>query len=188
MIPELQPYFDQAKEQMDEAVSFLKRELGHIRAGKATPQLLDGIKVDYYGAMTPLNQLANISTPDPRLITVEPFDKSSMKEVEKAIMSSGLGLNPNNDGTLIRIPLPVLSEERRKDLVKVSREKAEQARISIRNARRDIKDEIKNEVKEQSLPEDSRFEAEDDLQKLTDSSIAKVEQMLKEKEEEIMTV
>jgi len=173
---------------MVDAKSYLKRELGHIRAGKASPLLLDGIKVAYYGTQTPLNQLANISAPDPRLLTVEPFDKSSIREIEKAIMSSGLGLNPNNDGTLIRIPLPVLSEERRKDLVKVSRDKAEEARVSIRNTRREIKDEIKKIVKEESLPEDSRYEAEDELQKLTDSFISSVDQMLKDKEEEIMTV
>ncbi len=188
MIAELQPYLDEAKEKMEDAKSFLKRELGHIRAGKASPALLDGIKVEYYGTQTPLNQLANISAPDPRLLTVEPFDKSSIRQIEKSIMTSGLGLNPNNDGTLIRIPLPVLSEERRKDLVKVSRDKAEEARVSIRNTRRDIKDEIKKIVKEESLPEDSRFEAEDELQKLTDSFISGVDQMLKDKEEEIMTV
>ncbi len=188
MIPELQPFLDQAKQQMEDAIAFLKRELGNIRAGKANPQLLNGIKVDYYGTQTPLNQLANISAPDPRLLTVEPFDKSSMKNMEKAIMSSGLGLNPNNDGTMIRIPLPALSEERRKELVKVSRDKAEEAKISIRNSRRDIKDEIKNIVKTESLPEDSRFEAEDELQSLTDSYISTVDQMLKDKEQEIMTV
>ena len=188
MIAELQPYLDEANEKMEGAKSFLKRELAHIRAGKATPALLDGIKVEYYGTQTPLNQLANISAPDPRLLTVEPFDKSSIRQIEKSIMTSGLGLNPNNDGTLIRIPLPVLSEERRKDLVKVSRDKAEEARVSIRNTRREIKDEIKKIVKEESLPEDSRFEAEDELQKLTDSYISGVEQMLKDKEEEIMTV
>lgn len=188
MIPELQIDIEQAQKQMKDALSFLKREFNHIRAGKATPQLLDGVKVEYYGTQTPLNQLANISAPDARLLTVEPFDRSSIKEIEKAIMSSGLGLNPNNDGTLIRIPLPVLSEERRKELVKVSRDKAEQARVSIRNTRRDIKDTIKNKVKNDSLPEDSRFEAEDELQKITDSFISKVEDMLKEKESEIMTV
>lgn len=173
---------------MKDANSFLKRELGHLRAGKATPQLLDGIKVEYYGTQTPLNQLANISAPDARLLTVEPFDKSSIREIERAIMSSGLGLNPNNDGTMIRIPLPVLSEERRKELVKVSRDKAEQARVSIRNARRDIKDEVKKKVKDDSLPEDLRFQAEEELQNLTNSSISDVDAMLKEKEEEIMTV
>ena len=188
MIPELKPFIQNASEQMDEALSFLKRELAHIRAGKASPQLLDGIKVEYYGTQTPLNQLANISAPDPRLLTVEPFDRSSIREIEKAIMSSGLGLNPNNDGTLIRIPLPVLSEERRQDLVKVAREKAEEARISIRNTRRIVKDEIKDTVKKDNLPEDSRFEAEDELQKLTDDHISRIETMLKEKETEIMTV
>ncbi|MDG5768180.1 ribosome recycling factor [Balneolales bacterium ANBcel1] len=188
MIPELQPFLDEAKERMDEAMSFLKKELGYIRAGKATPQLLDGIKVDYYGAQTPLNQLANISAPDARLLTVEPFDKSTVKQIEKAIMTSGLGLNPNNDGTLIRIPLPALSEERRAELARVSKDKAEEARISVRNTRREIKDEIKQEVKNESLPEDSRFDAEEELQKLTDSYIVKIDGMQKEKEDEIMTV
>ncbi len=188
MIPELKPFLDQAKEQMEEATHFLKKELGHIRAGKASPQLLDGIKVEYYGTKTPLNQLANISTPDSRLLTVEPFDKSSMKEIEKAIMSSGLGLNPNNDGTMIRIPLPVLSEERRAELVKVAKDKAEQARISVRNTRREIKDEIKDKVKNDSLPEDTRFAAEEELQKLTDSYIESIDKMLHDKDEEIMTV
>ncbi len=188
MIPELQPYIDEANERMEDALAYLKKELGHIRAGKASPQLLEGIKVAYYGTQTPLNQLSNISAPDSRLLTVEPFDKSSIKEIEKAIMASGLGLNPNNDGTLIRIPLPVLSEERRADLVKVAKEKAEEARISVRNTRREKKDEIKDKVKKESLPEDSRFEAEEELQKLTDTNISRVDQMLKEKEEEIMTV
>lgn len=188
MIQELQPYLDKANKQMEEAASFLKRELGHIRAGKASPQLLAGVKVEYYGTQTPLNQLANISAPDPRLLTVEPFDKSVIKEIEKAIMTSALGLNPNNDGTIIRIPLPVLSEERRKELVKASRDKAEDARISIRNSRRMIKDEVKKKIKDDSLPEDLKFEVEEELQKLTDTHISNIESLLKEKEDEIMTV
>ncbi|MDI6400596.1 ribosome recycling factor [Balneolaceae bacterium ANBcel3] len=188
MIPELQPYIDEAQQRMDEAIAFFKRELANIRAGKATPQLLDGIKVSYYGAQTPLNQLASVSAPDPRLLTVEPFDKSVIKEIEKAIMASGLGLNPSNDGSLIRIPLPLLSEERRTELVKVSKDVAEQARVSIRNTRRELKDEIKKIVKEESLPEDSRFEAEEELQKLTDGHISNVDSLLDDKEQEIMTV
>lgn len=189
MIPkELQLIIDTADESMDEAVKFCKKEFSHIRAGKATPSLLDGIKVDYYGSQTPLNQLANVSAPEARLLTVQPYDKSVMEDIEKAIMSAGLGLNPNNDGTIIRIPLPMLSEERRKDLVKHAGEVAENARISIRNIRRNANDEIKKTVKEESLPEDSKFEAEDEIQSITDAHTKKVDEMLSVKEEEIMTV
>ncbi len=188
MIPELEPIFEVAKEEMELSVEFLKKEFSHIRAGKATPALLDGIKVDYYGAQTPLIQLANISAPEARLLTVEPFDKSTVGDIEKAIMASGLGLNPNNDGRLIRIPLPILSEERRKELVKVAKDTAEQARVSIRNARRDANDEIKKTVKDESLPEDSRYAAEEEVQQLTDDYIKKVEEALSAKEKEILTV
>lgn len=189
MIPEeLQLIIDTADESMDEAISFCKKEFSHIRAGKASPSILDGIKVDYYGSQTPLNQLANVSAPDARLLTVQPYDKSVMEDIEKAIMSAGLGLNPNNDGTIIRIPLPMLSEERRKELVKHAGEVAENARISIRNIRRNANDEIKKTVKEESLPEDSKFEAEDEVQKITDTHTATVDELLKVKEEEIMTV
>lgn len=189
MIPEdLQLIIDTAKESMTEVLSFCKKEFSHIRAGKATPSLLDNVKVDYYGSQTPINQLATIGVPEPRLITVIPYDKSAMESIEKAIMASGMGLNPNNDGSIIRIPLPLLSEERRKELVKLARDVAEKARISIRNTRRDANDEIKKTVQDESLPEDSRFEAEDEIQKLTDTHIAKVDEMLEVKEKEIMTV
>ncbi|MEX0778160.1 MAG: ribosome recycling factor [Balneolales bacterium] len=188
MLPELSAHYDLAKKEMDEAINFLKRELSHIRAGKATPSLLDGIKVDYYGASVPLNQLANITAPEARLLVVEPFDKSGIADIDKAIRSSGLGLNPQNDGTLIRIPLPILSEERRQELVKVTREKAEQARVSVRNGRRDANDLIKKTVKKESLPEDSRFEAEEEVQKLTDKYNKIIEELLEAKEKEILTV
>jgi len=188
MIPELKKYYDEAHTEMDDAYQYLKRELSHIRAGKATPNLLDGIKVDYYGTQTPLNQLAGVSAPEARLLVVQPYDKGAIESIEKAIMASGLGLNPNNDGVVIRIPLPILSEERRKDLVKLSHEIAENARISIRNARRDANDHIKQAVKEESLPEDSKFEAEEEIQSLTDQYTEKIESALKKNEEEIMTV
>ncbi len=189
MIPEnLQLIIDTAKESMAEAVIFCKKEFSHIRAGKASPAILDNVKVEYYGTKTPLNQLANVSAPDARLLTVQPFDKGATSDIEKAIMSAGLGLNPSNDGTIIRIPLPILSEERRKDLVKLAKETAENARISIRNTRRDANDEIKSTVQEESLPEDSRFEAEELIQKHTNNYIAKVEELLDVKEKEIMTV
>lgn len=189
MIPEeLQIIIDDAENHMDEAVRFFKKELSHVRAGKAQPALLDGIKVDYYGSKTPLNQLANVSAPEARMLTVQPYDKSSLEDIEKAIMSSGLGLNPSNDGNIIRIPLPILSEERRKDLVKHVKDIAEQARISIRNRRRDANDQIKKEVQSESLPEDSRFEAEERIQQLTDQHTKKVDELLQQKEKEIMTV
>jgi len=189
MIPEdLQLIIDTAKESMAEAVSFAKKEFSHIRAGKASPSLLDNIKVNYFGSQTPLNQLANVSAPEARLLTVQPYDKSVLEDIEKAIMAGGLGLNPSNDGTIIRIPLPILSEERRKELVKHAKEVAENARISIRNTRRDANDEIKRTVESESLPEDSRFEAEDEVQTLTDKHIGMVDKLFEKKEEEIMTV
>ncbi|MEX0686481.1 MAG: ribosome recycling factor [Balneolales bacterium] len=188
MLPELNAHYNHAKAEMNDAIDFLKRELSHIRAGKATPSLLDGVKVEYYGAQVPLNQLANVTAPEARMLIVEPFDKSTIASIEKTIMTSGLGLNPQNDGAIIRIPLPILSEERRKELVKVARDKAEQARVSIRNARRDGNDLVKKTVKADSLPEDSRFEAEDEIQKLTDSFNKTIEEFLESKEKEILTV
>lgn len=189
MIPqELQEIIDEASMHMDEALSFLKKELSHIRTGKASPALIDGVKVEYYGSQTPLQQLANVSAPDARMLTVSPYDKSSMEAIEKAIMSAGLGLNPSNDGEIIRIPLPMLTEERRKELVKKTKEIAEDARISIRNARRNANDAIKKAVEEHSLPEDSKYEAEEMVQEATDKHTTAVEEMLQHKEEEIMTV
>lgn len=189
MIPqELQSIIKEADKQMDEAVKYLKNELSHVRAGKAKPSLLDGVKVDYYGTQTPLNQLANVSAPEARMLLVEPYDKSAIQEIEKAIMSAGLGLNPNNDGNVIRIPLPILSEERRKELVKHSKEMAEEARISVRNIRRDANDNIKNKTKEDSLPEDGMYEAEEEIQNKTDQHTDKIDELLEHKEEEIMTV
>lgn len=189
MIPEdLQIIIEAAEESMSEAVQFLKNEFTNIRAGKANPSLLNSIKVDYYGSQTPLNQLATVSAPEPRMLTVQPYDKSVLADIEKAIMASPLGLNPSNDGTWIRVPLPMLSEERRKELVKSSREIAERARVSVRNARRDANDEIKKTVQSESLPEDSRFESEDEIQKLTDKFTGLIDELLEVKEAEIMTV
>lgn len=186
--PELQKIIDKTDNKMDDAVVHYKKELSHVRAGKAQPSILDGVKVDYYGSQTPLNQLASVSAPEARLLMVQPYDKSALEDIEKAIMAAGLGLNPNNDGNIIRIPLPIPSEERRKDLVKRVKELAEEARISIRNSRRDGNDEIKKAVKEESLPEDSMYEAEEEIQKVTDQHTNKVDELLEKKEEEIMTV
>lgn len=185
---ELQEIIDEADMKMDDAVQYLKSEFSHIRTGKANPALISGVKVEYYGSQTPLQQLANVSAPEARLLMVTPYDKSALNDIEKAIMSAGLGLNPMNDGDFIRIPLPILTEERRKELVKVAKDKSEQARISIRNSRRDANDAIKKAVEEYSLPEDSKYEAEDEVQKVTDAHTAKVEEILEQKESEIMTV
>ncbi len=189
MIPqELKSIINQADSKMDEAIQFFKTELSHIRAGKAKPSLLDSVKVDYYGSKTPLNQLANVSAPESRMLTVQPYDKSALEDIEKAIMSAGLGLNPNNDGNIIRVPLPQLTEERRKELVKRCGELAEDARISVRNTRRNANDEIKKTVEKESLSEDARYEAEEEIQSITDSHTAKVDELLEQKEKEIMTV
>ncbi|HBQ61290.1 MAG TPA: ribosome recycling factor [Balneolaceae bacterium] len=185
---ELQEIIDETEMNMHEATAFLKKELSHVRAGKANPALLEGIKVEYYGSQTPLQQLANVSAPEPRLLVVQPYDRSAMEDIEKAIMSAGLGLNPNNDGERILLPLPVLTEERRKELVKHSKDIAEKAKISIRNTRRDANDSIKKTVESESLSEHSKFEAEENIQQLTDKYTAKVDELLEKKEKEIMTV
>lgn len=185
---ELQEIIDETEMNMHEATAFLKKELSHVRAGKANPALLEGIKVEYYGSQTPLQQLANVSAPEPRLLVVQPYDRSAMEDIEKAIMSAGLGLNPNNDGERILLPLPVLTEERRKELVKHSKDISEKAKISIRNTRRDANDSIKKTVEKETLSEDSKFEAEENVQQLTDKYTDKVDELLEKKEKEIMTV
>lgn len=189
MIPEeLQDIIDEADMKMDDAADYLKKEFSHIRAGKANPALIASVQVEYYGAQTPLQQLGNISAPEARMLVVQPYDKSVMADIEKAIMASGLGLNPMNDGEIIRIPLPILTEERRRELVKVAKDKSEQARISIRNSRREANDAIKKAVDAHSLPEDSKFEAEGEVQSVTDKHTKTVEEMFSHKESEIMTV
>ena len=189
MVPEeLQQIIDKTDKEMDESVQYFKKELSHVRAGKAQTSLLDGIKVEYYGSLTPLNQLANVSAPEARLLTVQPYDKSSLEDIEKAIMSAGLGLNPSNDGNIIRIPLPILSEERRKELVKHVSDIAEKTRISIRNTRRDANEEIKKQVQSDSLSEDAKYEAEEEIQTITDAHTESVDKLLEKKEEEILTV
>lgn len=188
ILPELEPIIEEAKMEMDLSVDFLKREFNHIRAGKANPALLDGIRVDYYGSLTPLSQVANISAPEPRLLVIQPWEKSLIAPIERAIQASNLGLNPQNDGQLIRIPLPILTEERRTQLVKIARDTTEKARVSIRNARRDANDAIKKKVKSDSLPEDSRFAAEEQVQKYTDEFTKQAEEVLKHKEHEITSI
>lgn len=179
---------DDAKDHMDKSLDHLRVELNTIRAGRASASMLDTVRVDYYGSSTPLNQMASISAPQPDLIVVQPWDRSVLGDVERAIISENLGLNPSNDGTMIRIPVPALNEERRRDLVKSARAKGEEAKISIRNVRRHAKDQIKKVQEEEHLSEDRRYQAEDELQSLTDKYVEKVDAILDRKEAEIMEV
>jgi ribosome recycling factor len=176
-----------AEDRMDKAIGALKRDLATLRAGRATPSLLDRIQVEYYGAMTPVNQLANLSTPDSRTLLIQPWDKSSMGAIEKAIMKSDIGLTPSNDGTIIRIVIPALTEERRADLVKMTKKYGEEAKIAIRNIRRDANDEIKK-LEKSGVSEDESRRHQEDIQKFTDKFIAEVDKVLAAKEKEIMEV
>lgn len=177
-----------SEETMRKSVGFLKEELGTIRAGKANPKLVDKIQVSYYGTMTPLNQIANISVPEPRSILIQPWDSSVLREVEKAILTSDLGINPTNDGKIIRLVIPVLTEERRKDLLKVVKKEIENSKIAIRNIRRDTIDEIKKLEKQSEITKDDLKRAEEEMQKLTDRYISIVDDIYKEKEKEILEV
>ncbi|HWR57518.1 MAG TPA: ribosome recycling factor [Thermodesulfovibrionales bacterium] len=175
-------------ERMEGAIEALKKEFGSVRTGRASLALLEGITVDYYGTLTPLQQLASLSVPESRQIAIQPWEQRIISEIEKAIMKSDLGLTPSNDGRLIRINIPPLTEERRKQLVKVVRKKAEEAKVSIRNIRRDSNEELKKIEKEKHLSEDDVKKAHEEIQKLTDSHIEKIEEVLKHKENEIMEV
>ena len=180
-------YLDQAEEKMEMAVAFLDESLAHIRAGKANPKILDGIRVNYYGSMSPISNVANVSVPDARTITITPWEKSMFKEIEKAIINSDLGITPENNGEVIRISIPPLTEERRKTLVKQSKGEAEQAKISVRNARRDAIEGLKKAVKE-GMPEDVEKDAEGSVQKLHDKYLKKIDELFAAKEKEILTV
>ena len=177
-----------AKERMNKSVEALKNQMSKIRTGRAHPSLLDGIRVSYYGAETPLNQLANITTEDSRTLAITVFDKSTTGAVEKAILTSDLGLNPASAGTVIRVPLPPLTEERRRDLVKIVRAEAEQGRVAVRNIRRDANNDIKELLKEKEISEDDDRKAQDDIQKVTDEAVKKVDELLADKEAELMEV
>ncbi len=177
-----------AKRRMDGAINALHDELVKIRTGRATPTLLDGIKVDYYGQKVPLNQAATVTAPEPRLLVVQPWEKKMLAEIEKEIQKADLGLNPSNDGNVIRIPIPQLSEERRKDLVKLVHKFAEEARIAVRNVRRDANDHLKKLEKNHEISEDQLKDYLDDVQELTDEHIKKIDEIMKTKEEEILKV
>jgi ribosome recycling factor len=187
MNDEIQFCFDHAKEQMDKAISHLENELVKIRAGRANPQMLDGVFVDYYGTNTPLNQVANVNTSDARTLVIQPWEKSMLQPIEKAIQAANLGLNPQNDGTLIRINVPSLTEERRKDLVKKAKAEAEHCKVTIRNLRREANDTIKA-LQKKGLAEDLAKDAEAKIQIFTDGFIVKADKHVELKEKEIMTV
>jgi ribosome recycling factor len=176
------------EERMKKTVQSLKDSFAALRTGRASAALFDKIKVDYYGEKSPLNQVANISIPEARLIVIQPWDKALIGEIEKSIRTSELSLNPSNDGKVIRIAIPPLTEERRKDLAKQAKAQAEQSRVAVRNIRRDGNDELKKLLKDGKLTEDEEAKASDELQKLTDGYIGKVNQVLEEKEKEIMEV
>ncbi|WP_438432475.1 ribosome recycling factor [Gorillibacterium sp. sgz500922] len=177
-----------AEDRMEKAMTALKREMASLRAGRASASLLDRIQVEYYGSMTPLNQMAGITTPDSRTLMIQPWDKSAMGAIEKAILKSELGLNPSNDGSIIRIVIPALTEERRAELAKMTRKFGEEAKVAVRNIRRDANDDIKKLEKTDGLSEDESRRHQDDIQKLTDRYIVEVDKILAAKEKEIMEV
>ncbi|CAH0346159.1 ribosome recycling factor [Bacillus sp. CECT 9360] len=177
-----------AKDRMDKAIGAYTRELASIRAGRANASLLDKISVDYYGAPTPINQLAGVSVPEARLLVIQPYDKTILGDIEKAILKSDLGLNPSSDGSIIRIAIPALTEERRKELVKVVKKESEEAKVAIRNVRRDANDDLKKLEKNSEITEDDQRGYSDDIQKITDSYISKIDDITKEKEKEILDI
>ncbi|WP_438317685.1 ribosome recycling factor [Sporosarcina sp. FA9] len=178
----------EATDKMERAISAYSRELANIRAGRANASMLDRITVDYYGTPTPINQMAGISVPEARLLVIQPYDKSILGDIEKAIMKSDIGIQPSNDGTIIRLSVPALTEDRRKDLVKLVKKEAEEAKVAIRNVRRDANDEAKKLEKSGELTEDGLHRSGEDVQKLTDSYIKKIDDMANDKEIEIMEI
>ena len=187
-IPALKESFAQLKTRMDKAVEDFRKEMTATRTGRASVHMLDGVMVEAYGSQMPLNQLANVSAPEPQLITVQPWDVSQIGAIEKAIRSGDLGLNPMNDGKLVRVPVPALTEERRKEMVKHLNKVLEEHRTAVRNIRRDGNDAIKKAMKDKKITEDEEHGAMENLQKLTDDEIKKMEEMAKGKEKEVMSV
>lgn len=177
-----------AKKRMDGVVDQLNSNLSQVRTGRANAMILDRVKAEYYGTLTPVNQMAAIKTPDAHTLVIEPWDKSSLGAIEQAIMKADLGVSPSNDGSVIRLPFPQLTEERRKELAKQCKEFAEEARIAVRNARRDANQSVDKMVKDDNLPEDEKRRAEEEIQKLTDSYIGKIDDILKKKESEVMSI
>lgn len=176
----------EASDRMDKSVVALNHEFSTVRTGRASGSLLEGLHVDYYGAPTPLQQIASVSVPEPQMLVVSPYDKTAIKSIEKAIQASDLGLNPSNDGQVIRLPFPPLTEERRRELVKLCKNYAEEARVAVRNIRREANDKLKHSEKNGEISQDDLHRAEDDIQKITDAHIVAVDESLKRKESEIM--
>lgn len=177
-----------AADRMDKALEALQRDLATMRTGRATPGLVEHLKVDYYGAPTPLNQLATISTPEARLIVIQPWDRNSIGAIEKSILKSDLGLTPNNDGSVIRLAIPQLTEERRRDIAKQVRKRAEEARVAVRNIRRDCHDQIRKLEHDHEISQDELHRAETEMQKITDDHIKEIDKVSQEKEEEVLAV
>ena len=187
-IPALKDSFSQLKTRMDKAVEDFRKEMASQRTGRASVHMLDSVTVDAYGSQMPLNQLANVSAPEPQLITVQPWDVSQIGAIEKAIRSADLGLNPMNDGKLVRVPVPALTEERRKEMVKHLNKVLEEHRTAVRNIRRDGNDAIKKAMKDKKITEDEERGAMENIQKLTDDEIKKMEELAKNKEKEVMSI
>lgn len=179
---------DQTKDKMDKAIAAFTRQLASIRAGRANASLLDRITVLYYGAPTPLSQMAGISVPEARLMVIQPYDKTTLGDIEKAILKSDIGITPSNDGSVIRLAVPALTEDRRKELVKEVKKEAEESKIGIRNIRRDANDDLKKMEKNSEITEDELRRESDEIQKLTDSYIEKVDEVAKDKEKEILEI
>jgi len=177
-----------AEERMEKSILALKKDLATVRAGRATPALLDKVLVDYYGSTMPINQLANITSPEPRTLVIQPWDKGSLRDIEKAIMKSDVGLTPSNDGVIIRLSVPQLTEQRRQELAKMIRKLAEEGRIAVRNIRRDVNEEIKKSEKATGLPEDESHRLQDKVQDVTDRSVAEIDRLLAQKERELLEV
>jgi len=184
----MQSLLDDGKKRMAGAITALEKEFSKLRTGRATTSLVDSIVVDYYGTPTPINQLASVSVPDSKTITIQPWDKGAFGSVEKAIMASDLGLNPVNDGKIIRISIPALTEERRKDLVKIAKKYTEDCKIAVRNVRRDLNDSLKAMEKDKDISEDEKKKGETEVQKLTDDHVKKSDSVLAEKEKEILEI
>lgn len=179
-------YIQRLNMEMEKSLDSLKREFSRVRTGRASIALLDGIKIDYYGTLTPLNQLATLSVPEPRLITIQPWDATAVKEIEKAIQKSDLGLTPINDGKIIRVAIPPLTEQRRMELVKVVKKMAETCKVSLRNHRRDINEELKRMKKDKEISEDDFFKGQNEVQDITDEYIKKCDELTLAKEKEIL--
>ena len=182
----VQDILNETRAQMEQSLEHYKNQITKIRTGRASTSLLDGVYVDYYGSSTPLNQIANVSTPDARTIMISPYDKSMLQSIEKAIQSADLGFNPQNDGNILRVPVPPLTEERRKEFVKLSKKYAEEGKVAIRNIRRDFMEELKKEEKNKVITEDEQKKGSDQLQKITDDFIARLDKIVVDKEKELL--